>query len=168
MVGIDAGGLTKEWYGLVLRELCSPDFALFVRTTDNVTLQPSASSSVNPQHLEYFKFAGRIIGKAICDGQLIEPHFTRSFYKHILGLSVNYHDLEAFDLEYYNSLKMILDTSLDDLGLELYFAAETRVFDETQVTDLVEGGRYRQSSRFYIRIYFLYMSLSLPLSLFLT
>ena len=147
--GIDAGGLTKEWYSILLRELCSPNCALFVRTNDNVTLQPSASSSVNPRHLDYFKFTGRIIAKAICDGQLIDPHFTRSFYKHILGLSVTYHDLEAFDLEYYKSLKMILEHSLEDLGLELFFSAETRIFDEMHTTDLIERGREIQVLKYF-------------------
>ena len=34
-------------------------------------------------HLDYFKFVGRVIGKAVADGHLLDAHFTRSFYKHI-------------------------------------------------------------------------------------
>jgi E3 ubiquitin-protein ligase HUWE1 len=83
--GMDAGGLTREWYTVLAREIFNADYALFVSTGDGVTFQPNAQSYINPEHLSYFKFVGRIIGKAICDGQLLDAHFTRSFYKHILG-----------------------------------------------------------------------------------
>jgi E3 ubiquitin-protein ligase HUWE1 len=38
-------------------------------------------SSVNPDHLSFFKFVGRVIGKAVYDGRLLDAYFTRSFYK---------------------------------------------------------------------------------------
>ena len=40
---------------------------------------------------------GRFIGKAIVDGHLLDAYFTRSFYKHMLGLPVKMSDLEAID-----------------------------------------------------------------------
>ena len=42
----------------------------------------------------------------------------------MLGLPVSYHDLEAFDAGYYKNLVMILQHSLDDLGLELTFSTD--------------------------------------------
>ena len=45
------------------------------------------------------------IGKAICDGQLMDAHFTRSFYKHIIGMSVDVLDIEAIEPDYFKSLK---------------------------------------------------------------
>lgn len=44
---------------------------------------------------------GRVVGKALYDGQLIDAYFTRSFYKHLLGAPLTYVDLEAVDPEYY-------------------------------------------------------------------
>ncbi len=49
------------------------------------TFQPNSLSDVNPDHLSYFKFAGRLMGLAIQHQQLLNVYFTRSFYKHILG-----------------------------------------------------------------------------------
>lgn len=43
-------------------------------------------SHVNADHLDYFKFVGRIVGKAIADGQALDAHFTQSFYKVPRGL----------------------------------------------------------------------------------
>jgi E3 ubiquitin-protein ligase HUWE1 len=139
--GMDAGGLTREWFSVLAKEIFNPNYALFTTTGDNVTFQPFLQSFVNKEHLQFFKFVGRVIGKALCDGHLFDAHFTRSFYKHMLGLPVNFHDLESIEPDYYKSLKQILDTPLDLLGLDLTFAAESNDFGEVKVVDLVEGGR---------------------------
>ena len=41
-------------------------------------------------HLDFFKFVGRVVGKALFDGQSLDAYFTRSFYKHMLGQRLNY------------------------------------------------------------------------------
>ena len=75
--GIDAGGLTREWYLVLSREIFNPNYALFTTAADGATFQPNPLSMINMNHLDYFKFVGRVIGKAICDGQLMDAHFTR-------------------------------------------------------------------------------------------
>jgi E3 ubiquitin-protein ligase HUWE1 len=68
-------------------------------------------------------------------------HFTRSFYKHILGLPVTIQDLEAIEPDYYKSLIQILDTPLDLLGLDLSFSAEINEFGQISTVDLIPNGR---------------------------
>ena len=41
-------------------------------------------------HLDFFRFVGRVVGKALHDGQTIDAYFTRSFYKHCLGQPLTY------------------------------------------------------------------------------
>jgi len=53
-----------------------------------VTYTINPASHCNSNHLSYFKFVGRIIAKAVFDNKLLECYFTRSFYKHILGVPV--------------------------------------------------------------------------------
>jgi len=141
--GLDAGGLTREWYSVLAREIFNPNYGLFIGTGDTVTFQPNpASGTINPDwHLQYFKLVGRVIGKAICDGHLLDAHFTRSFYKHILGLPVTVLDLEAIEPEYYRRLKMIEDVPLNDLALDLTFTAESNDFGEVKVVDLIPDGK---------------------------
>lgn len=83
--GIDAGGVTREWYAILAREMFKPGYALFKPSADSSAFQPDPRSHIVPEHLKYFKFVGRVVGKAIADGHLLDAHFTRSFYKHILG-----------------------------------------------------------------------------------
>jgi E3 ubiquitin-protein ligase HUWE1 len=138
--GIDAGGVSREWFQMLAREIFNPNYALFTAANDGCTFQPNPFSGINQNHKDYFKFVGRVIGKAMVDGQLIDAHFTHSFYKHLTGIPVDMNDLETMEPDYYKSLKSILEYNLDDLGLELFFTAETQVFGEYTTTDLIEGG----------------------------
>ena len=62
--GQDAGGLLREWYMIISREIFNPMYALFtVSPGDRVTYMINTSSHCNPNHLCYFKFVGRVIGK---------------------------------------------------------------------------------------------------------
>ena len=82
---------------VMAREIFNPNFSLFVQVPEHgTTFQPNANSVVQndeargTNHLDFFKFVGRIIGKALYDGQLIDAFFTRSFYKHMLGEPLTY------------------------------------------------------------------------------
>lgn len=68
--GIDAGGLTKEWFTLVVNELFNPNYALFAQT-NNQSYQPGSTSYLNPDHIKYFKFAGSLIARALVGGQCV-------------------------------------------------------------------------------------------------
>lgn len=139
--GVDAGGLSREFFGILAKEMFNPNYALFTSTEDGCTFQPNQHSSINPDHLSYFRFVGRIVGKALADGFLLDAHFTRSLYKHMLGLEPTHHDMEAIDPNYYKNLKIILEYSLIDIGLDLTFSIEDHSFGRNQIVDLIPNGR---------------------------
>lgn len=121
--GVDAGGVTREWFQILARQMFDPNYALFQPcAADKLTYQPNRASWVNPEHLSFFKFVGRIIGKAIFDNRLLEAYFARSLYRQLLGKPVDYRDVEWVDPEYYNSLVWILEN--DPTPLELTFSTE--------------------------------------------
>ncbi|KAK6940269.1 E3 ubiquitin ligase, domain of unknown function DUF908 [Dillenia turbinata] len=145
--GIDAGGLTREWYQLLSRVIFDKGALLFTTVGNESTFQPNPNSAYQTEHLSYFKFVGRVVGKALFDGQLLDVHFTRSFYKHILGVKVTYHDIEAIDPDYFKNLKWMLENDISDvLGLTFSIDADEEkliLYERTEVTDyeLIPGGR---------------------------
>ncbi|NXD32455.1 TOM1 ligase, partial [Spelaeornis formosus] len=75
---------------VLAQQIFDPNFALFEPcAADKQTYQPNKASGVNDDHLAYFKFIGRIIGKAVYDGRLLDAYFNRAFYKQILGRTVD-------------------------------------------------------------------------------
>ena len=139
--GVDAGGLSREFFGILAKEMFNPNYALFTSTEDGCTFQPNPNSMINPDHLSYFRFVGRVVGKAVADGYLLDAHFTRSLYKHMLGIQPTHHDMEAIDPDYYRNLKTILEYNLADIGLDLTFSIEDHSFGRSQVIDLLPDGR---------------------------
>ncbi|KAM4771818.1 E3 ubiquitin-protein ligase HACE1 isoform 2-T2 [Rhinophrynus dorsalis] len=133
-------GVLREWFDILSSEIINPDYALFTQSADGTTFQPNSNSSVNPDHLNYFRFAGEILGLALYHRQLVNIYFTRSFYKHILGIPVNYQDVASIDPEYAKNLQWILDNDISDLGLELTFSVETDVFGAMEEVPLKPGG----------------------------
>ncbi|CAK7347286.1 unnamed protein product [Dovyalis caffra] len=145
--GIDAGGLTREWYQLLSRVIFDKGALLFTTVGNESTFQPNPNSVYQTEHLSYFKFVGRVVGKALFDGQLLDVHFTRSFYKHILGAKVTYHDIEAIDPDYFKNLKWMLENDISDV-LDLTFSIDADeekliLYEKNEVTDyeLTPGGR---------------------------
>ena len=131
--GVDAGGVTREWFQILARQMFDPNNALFQPcAADRQTYQPNKNSWVNPEHLAFFKFVGRVIGKAIYDGRLLDAYFARSLYRQLLGKPVDYRDVEWVDPEYYNSLCWILEN--DPTPLDLTFSVEA---DEASFNDLL-------------------------------
>ncbi|KAK5944172.1 E3 ubiquitin-protein ligase tom1 [Knufia obscura] len=139
--GVDAGGVTREWFQVLARGMFDPNYALFQPVaSDKTTFHPSPLSRVNDEHLLYFKFVGRIIGKALHEGRVLDCHFSRAVYKRILGKKPNLKDLESSDVDYYKSLVWILENDITDVLDEEFVVIEDE-FGEEKIIDLIPDGR---------------------------
>ncbi|XP_018608011.1 E3 ubiquitin-protein ligase NEDD4-like isoform X9 [Scleropages formosus] len=138
--GLDYGGVAREWFFLLSKEMFNPYYGLFeYSATDNYTLQINPNSGLcNEDHLSYFKFIGRVAGMAVFHGKLLDGFFIRPFYKMMLGKSISLKDMESVDSEYYNSLKWILEN--DPTELDLRFCIDEDNFGQTYQVDLKPRG----------------------------
>ncbi|XP_017781178.1 PREDICTED: E3 ubiquitin-protein ligase Nedd-4 isoform X4 [Nicrophorus vespilloides] len=139
-VGLDYGGLAREWFFLLSKEMFNPYYGLFEYSAmDNYTLQINPSSGMcNEEHLNYFKFIGRIAGMAVYHGKLLDAFFIRPFYKMMLGKAIDLKDMESVDSEYYKSLLWIKEN--DPSGLDLTFSIDEDSFGHTTLHELKPGG----------------------------
>jgi len=140
-VGLDYGGVAREWFYLLSKEMFNPYYGLFeYSATDNYTLQINPNSGVcNEDHLLYFKFIGRVAGMAVYHGKLLDGFFIRPFYKMMLGKSIELKDMESVDTEYFNSLIWIKEN--DPSELELAFQVDEENFGQTVSIELRPGGK---------------------------
>lgn len=135
---MDAGGVSREWFLLLSKSIFNQDYALFTLSSTGNTYQPNPGSNINTDHIRYFKFVGLFVAKALYDGQLLDAYFTRSFYKHILGIPLTYHDMEDQDYEYYKSLKWIVEN--DITGMEQTYSYVSNRFGKEEIIDIVPDG----------------------------
>ncbi|XP_043922099.1 E3 ubiquitin-protein ligase NEDD4-like isoform X2 [Protopterus annectens] len=138
--GLDYGGVAREWFFLLSKEMFNPYYGLFeYSATDNYTLQINPNSGLcNEDHLTYFKFIGRVAGMAVFHGKLLDGFFIRPFYKMMLGKTITLNDMESVDSEYYNSLNWILEN--DPTELDLRFCIDEENFGQTYQVDLKPNG----------------------------
>lgn len=107
--GLDYGGVAREWLHLLSREMLNPQYGLFQYSRDDhYTLQINPDSGVNPDHLSYFHFVGRILGIAVFHGHCLDGGFTTPFYKQLLNKPITLPDIEGVDPELHRSLTWIL------------------------------------------------------------
>jgi E3 ubiquitin-protein ligase NEDD4 len=120
----------------------NPFYCLFEYSAhDNYTLQINPHSSINPEHLNYFKFIGRVVGLAIFHRRFLDSFFIGAFYKMMLRKKVALQDMEGVDADIHKSLSYIMDNSIDDLGLDMNFSTDDNIFGEVKTIDLKPGGR---------------------------
>lgn len=139
--GLDYGGVAREWLYLLSHEMLNPYYGLFQYTRDDIyTLQINPDSSVNPEHLSYFHFVGRVIGLAVFHGHYIDGGFTLPFYKMLLGKPINLDDIEMVDPDLHRSLTWMLNNDIGDI-IDTTFSVEHNAFGQLQVHELKPGGR---------------------------
>ncbi|XP_063534154.1 E3 ubiquitin-protein ligase SMURF2 [Cydia strobilella] len=157
--GLDYGGVAREWLHLLGGELFNPHYGLFQYANagdDRYALQINADSGVNPEHLSYFHFAGRILGVALFHGHQLDAAFTAPFYKQLLGRPITLRDIRDVDPELHRSLSWMLENSIAGV-IDTTFSVECSSFGAVRSVELRPGGAAEAVSdankREYVRLY---------------
>ena len=106
--GIDQDGVFKEFLEEINRRVFDPQCNLF-RSTEDQKLYPSHASLMEPDSssLDLFQFIGKMLGKAVYEGIVLDVYFARFFLRHFVPSSQYYScvdDLPAFDPELAKNL----------------------------------------------------------------
>ncbi|RCI08144.1 hypothetical protein L249_6336 [Ophiocordyceps polyrhachis-furcata BCC 54312] len=140
--GLDYGGLSREFFFLLSHEMFNPFYCLFEYSAhDNYTLQINPHSGINPEHLNYFKFIGRVVGLAIFHRRFLDAFFIGALYKMVLGKAVTLADMEGVDADFHRSLQWMLDNDISGGILEQTFSTEDERFGVMTTEDLIPDGR---------------------------
>uniref|UniRef100_A0A6Q2WW45 HECT-type E3 ubiquitin transferase n=1 Tax=Esox lucius TaxID=8010 RepID=A0A6Q2WW45_ESOLU len=155
--GLDYGGVAREWLYLLSHEMLNPYYGLFQYSRDDIyTLQINPDSAVNPEHLSYFHFVGRIMGMAVFHGHYIDGGFTLPFYKQLLGKPITLDDMESVDPDLHKSLVWILDNDITGV-LDHTFCVEHNAYGEIIQHELKPNGKSvsvsEDTKKEYVRLY---------------
>jgi hypothetical protein len=138
---LDAGGVTREFYSLLVDRCCNPNVGLFsYSATNQMCVQINPNSAIaNEHHLRYFYMLGRVQGKALMDNQITPVHFVQPIYKMLVGSPVVLKDIEQIDSDLYRNFSNLID--LEDVSmLCLDFSVTEDHLGVTSNFELIEGG----------------------------
>ncbi|CAH0487660.1 unnamed protein product [Peronospora farinosa] len=143
-VGIDAGGLFKEFWLDLSTLAFDLQYGLFLTTHDQLLYpNPNSASSLftrESDHLTMFQFVGRILGKALYEGILVQPKFAHFFLSKLLHSFNQLNELPSLDPEIYKNLMFLksYDGDVEDLGLTHTVVHD--VFGEQKEIEIIPDG----------------------------
>jgi len=143
--GIDQDGVFKEYLEDTITRAFDPQLNLF-KMTEEQKLYPSSTSFIHENHLQLFEFIGKMLGKAIYEGILVDVPFAPFFLSQLLGrqhgvLYSSIDELPSLDKEMYKNLCFIKNYNEDVDDLELTFSYDEDVLGKIVTHDLKPGGR---------------------------
>ncbi|XP_039167339.1 E3 ubiquitin-protein ligase UPL5 [Eucalyptus grandis] len=138
-------GVLREWFVLVCQAIFNQQNPLFVACpNDRRRFYPNPASTVEPLHLKYFNFSGRMIGLALMHKVQVGIVLDRVFFLQLGGYSISLEDIRDADPDMYNNCKWILERDpeyIDSDALGLTFVREVEELGLRRVVELCDGGK---------------------------
>lgn len=137
--GVDAGGVTKEFFQLIIKQIFDPAYSMFNYNEETRTFWFN-QDTFEPRIK--FELVGFIIGLALYNTVILDIHFPRVVYKKLLGMEWTFDDLIDYSPAIAKSLEFILNYDKDDLQdiLECTFTVDVESYGKQEQVDLVPGG----------------------------
>ncbi|KAL0839387.1 hypothetical protein ABMA28_016116 [Loxostege sticticalis] len=115
--GVDEGGVSKEFFQLIVEEIFNPDYGMFTQQQDSHTVW------FNPTSFEtdaQFTLIGIVLGLAIYNNVILAVDFPMVVYRKLMGKKGSFEDLADWNPILYRGLKDMLEYTGDDLE-EVYY-----------------------------------------------
>jgi len=138
--GIDEGGLSKEFFQLIIEEIFNPDYGMFIHCSESHTYWFNPSSY---ESLAQFTLIGIVLGLAMYNSVILDLHLPSVIYKKLGGKKGNFEDLKEFKPTVWKGLNELLNYTGDDMEevfMQPFQVSYTDLFGSTITVDLKEGG----------------------------
>ena len=134
----DAGGLTKEWITLLIKEFFDESRGLFIRTSngDNTYIVPM---NYDNDLTSYYYAFGKILAKALLENIPVTCPLNAVFFKHLIGEDIIYDDLKMIDEQLYNSLNYMRENNIEGIFFST-FSFENDVKGKKELQELIPNG----------------------------
>ncbi|GJJ73506.1 E3 ubiquitin-protein ligase HECTD2 [Entomortierella parvispora] len=139
--GVDAGGLRKEWFLLLVRQLFDPQYGMFIYDDQSnyCWFNPASFES-----LDQFYLVGVVIGLAIYNSTILDLPLPLAVYKKLLNTPVTLEDLATFRPDLAKGFDQLLNYEDEDNSIEdvfcLNFVGVYEAYGESREVPLIPGG----------------------------
>jgi E3 ubiquitin-protein ligase HERC4 len=138
--GIDEGGVRKEFFQLLVKQLFDPNYAMFHHNDSNGLYWFNGWSPVAPIT---FELCGVLMGLAVFNQVLIDMPFPLACFKKLVNEKITFDDLREWQPDIAQSLEFILryedEKPLEEV-LGTTFTLDVEQWGEVQQVELKEGG----------------------------
>ncbi|CAF4157074.1 unnamed protein product [Rotaria sp. Silwood2] len=138
--GLDAGGIRKEFFLLLTKEILDPKYGMFTFYEETNTIWFSEHMTEDEA---MYKLIGTLCALAVYNITIIDLPFPLALYKKLLKKGkIDLDDMKSLSPTIYQSLKSVLNYTADDLETALCFTfiIEREFCDEKSQIELKPGG----------------------------
>ncbi|XP_057535793.1 E3 ubiquitin-protein ligase UPL7 [Amaranthus tricolor] len=140
--GLDYGGLSKEFLTDISKAAFDPQYGLFAQTsTSERLLIPNTAARFQDNGIQMIEFVGRIVGKALYEGILLDYSFSHVFVQKLLGRYCFLDELSSLDPELYRNLLYVKNYEGDVKELSLDFTITEETLGKRHIIELRPGGK---------------------------
>lgn len=135
----DAGGVRKEFFMLLLKDLIDPKYGMFKEYEDSRVVW---FADVTFETETMYFLIGIICGLAIYNFTIINLPFPLALYKKLLNEKVDLSDLRELSPTLANSMQQILEYNGEDFEetFDLNFEISREIFGESKSEPLKQNG----------------------------
>ncbi|KAI8620309.1 hypothetical protein BC830DRAFT_1059411 [Chytriomyces sp. MP71] len=117
--GIDDGGIQKEFFQMVVKEIFNSNHGMFQYDSDSRLCWFTKETVTDPGVMEEYLLLGRLMGLAIYNSNTLEIPFPMALFKKLLQIPVTLDDLKELDPAFGRGLAGLLEYNEDDFA-DLY------------------------------------------------
>ncbi|EDV51391.1 ubiquitin-protein ligase E3A [Drosophila erecta] len=139
--GIDEGGVSKEFFQLIVEEIFNPAFGMFIQQEETNNMWFNATPFENGAQ---FTLIGIIIGLAIYNNVILAVNFPMVVYRKLMGYCGTFADLSDWSPALYKSLKSIMDyqgQDMEEVFDQTFKISYSDVFGDMVEHELVPNGK---------------------------
>lgn len=136
--GVDEGGVQKEFFQILIRELLDPAFGMFTYDSETHALWFNCDSLEATME---FELIGILLGLAIYNGVILDVHFPHTVYKKLLSVPLGLDDVERAMPALGRGLRQLLafDGDVEEV-FQRSFEYSYEVFGAVKTVELKPGG----------------------------
>ncbi|XP_025915726.1 probable E3 ubiquitin-protein ligase HERC4 isoform X1 [Apteryx mantelli] len=136
---VDAGGVRKEFFLLIMRELLDPKYGMFRYYEESRLIWFSDKTF---EDSDLFHLIGVVCGLAIYNFTIVDLHFPLALYKKLLNKKPSLDDLKELMPDVGRGMQQLLDYPEDDIeeAFCLNFTITVENFGTTEIKELVPNG----------------------------
>jgi hypothetical protein len=139
--GVDEGGVKKEFFQVMLRNLFDPEYDLVYSMFSYI--ESTRLFYFSPDTLEppvQFELVGIILGLAIFNSVILDVQFPKVIFHRLMGASVELSHLQDLDPAMYDGLSQLLSCENAEDTCLTFETTRTTLFGETLTEELITGG----------------------------
>lgn len=103
-VAQDVGGVFREWYSCLFKEIFSEKYHLFYEIQkaygpNSMFIPVGKPRNLSESGISYYSFIGKILGKGLYDKNILKVNLNRILLKHLLQQTIVLEDIRYLDTQ---------------------------------------------------------------------